>query len=115
MTGFGSCSSGKVTVNFLRRTKGELSRSTQVCTLVMLALVGQGGTTRIEALLWRDPIVLRLKETDSRLDALEAVEEVRSIEDIELRDGVVVTDVEFLTVSEAEEPEKLTELPAISE
>jgi len=107
MTGFDSRSSGRMAVNFLRRTKGEFSRSTKVCTLVMLALVGQGGTAMIEALLWRDPIVLRLRETDSRLDTLEAVEEIRSISDTEPRDGVVA---EFRIVSEAEEPEKLTEL-----
>ena len=61
----------------------------------------------IEALLWRDPIVLRLRETDNRLDTLEAVDEIRSISDTEPRDGVVA---EFRIVSEAEEPEKLTEL-----
>ena len=81
----------------------------------MLALVGQGGTAMVEALLWQDPTVLRLRETDSRLDMLEAVDETRSISDMELRDGVVVMVAEFRIVSEAEEPEKLTELPAISE
>lgn len=69
----------------------------------------------VEALLWQDPTVLRLRETDSRLDMLEAVDETRSISDMELRDGVVVMVAEFRIVSEAEEPEKLTELPAISE
>ena len=112
---FGSCPSGKITADFLRRTKGELSRSTNVCTLVMLALIGQGGTITAEALLWRDPIVLRLRETDSRLDKLEAVDEVRSISDVEPRDIVGVIVGEFRIVSEAEEPEKLAELPAISE
>ena len=110
MTGSGSCSSRRMVVNFFRRTKGEFSRSTKVCTLVMLALVGQGGTTTIEAQLWRDPIVLRLRETDSRLDALEAADETRSISDMEPRDGVVVVVAEFRIVSEAEEPEKLAEL-----
>jgi len=69
----------------------------------------------IEVLLWRDPIVSRLRETDSRLDKLEAVDEVRSISDVAPRDGVGVMVAEFRIVSEAEEPEKLTELPAISE
>jgi len=115
MTGFGSCSSERITVTFLRRTKGEFSRSTKVSTLVVLVLAGQGGTTTIESLLWRDPIVLRLKETDSRLDRPEGIDELRSIPDIEPRDEVGVVVAEFRIVSEAEEPDELTELPAISE
>jgi len=69
----------------------------------------------IEARLWRDPIALRLKETDSRLDKLEAVDEVRGIADTEPRDGVGVVVAEFRIVSEPEEPEKLTELRVIDE
>ena len=115
MTCFGSYLPGKVTVDFLRRTKGELSRSTNVCTVVILALVGQGGTAMIEALLWRDPIALRLNETDSRLDKLEAIDEVKGIPDTEPRDGVGVVIAEFRIVSEPEEPEKLTELRVIAE
>lgn len=115
MTGFDSYSSGKMTVNFLRRIKGELSRSTKVCTFVMPALVGQGGTAVIETLLWRDPIVSRLRETDNRLDKLEAVDEVRSISDMVSKDGIVVMVAEFRIVSDAEESEKSTELPVTSE
>jgi len=114
MTDFDSCSSGRIAVNFLRRTKGEFSRSTKVCTLVMLALMGQGGTAMIEVLLLQDPIVLRLRETDSRLDTLEAVDEIRIISDMEPRDGVVVVVAEFRIVSEAEDPEKSTELEKLS-
>ena len=51
MTGFGSCSSRKPAGNLLRRTKGEFLRSTRVCTLVLLALTGQGGTSMAEDLL----------------------------------------------------------------
>lgn len=69
----------------------------------------------IDALLWRDPIASRLKETDSRLDKLEADDEVRSIPDREPRDGAGVMIAEFRIVSEPEEPEKLTELSATSE
>ena len=68
----------------------------------------------IEVLLLQDPIVLRLRETDSRLDTLEAVDEIRIISDMELRDGVVVVVAEFRIVSEAEEPEKSTELEKLS-
>jgi hypothetical protein len=53
---------------------------------------------------------LRLSETDSRLDTLEVVDEIRNISDMEPRDGVVVVVAEFRIVSEAEEPEKPTEL-----
>ena len=66
----------------------------------------------IEVLLWRDPIALRLRETDSRLDRLEAVDEARNISDIEQpgdRTGVRVA--EFRAVPEPEESEKLRELP----
>jgi len=113
MTCFCSCPPGKMTVDFLRRTKGELSRSTKVCTFVVLALVGQGGTTMIEALLWRDPIALRLKETDSRLDEVEAVDKVRGSSDTEPTDRVGVMVAEFRIVSEPEEPEKSRERRAI--
>lgn len=102
-------------VNFFRQTKGELSRSTKVCSFVALALVGQGGTVTNEGSLWRDPTVSRLRDTDSRLDMSEAVDEIRNISDMEPRDRVVVKVVEFRMVSEAEEPDELTELPAISE
>jgi hypothetical protein len=97
-------------VNFLCWTKGEFSRSTKVFILVAIALVGQGGTAITEALLWRDPIVLKLKETDSRLDELEVVNELRVILDIEPVDEVGVIVAESRIVSEAEEL-----LPAISE
>jgi len=69
----------------------------------------------IEALLWRDPIVPKLRETDNRLDMLEAVDEVRGISDMVSKDGMVVMVAEIRIVSEAEESEKSTELPAISE
>jgi len=115
MIRFGSCGPEKTMVEFSRRAKGELLRSTKVCTIVILALVGQGGTVVIEALLWRDPIASRLEETDNRLDKLEAVDGVRSISDTEPRDGVGVMVAEFRMVSEPEEPEKLTELRAIDE
>ena len=69
----------------------------------------------IEGLLWRDPTVSRLRDTDSRLDTSEAVDEIRSISDTEPRDGVVVKVVEFRIVSEAEEPDELIELPVLSE
>ncbi|KAF9643705.1 hypothetical protein BDM02DRAFT_3132236, partial [Thelephora ganbajun] len=78
-------------------------------------LTGQGGTAMIEAPLWRDSTVLRLKEMDSMLDKLEAVDEIRSISDVEPRDRVGVMLAESRIVSDAEEPDKLTELPAISE
>jgi hypothetical protein len=112
ITDFGSCSSGMMTVDFFRRTKGELPRSTKVFILVVLALAGQGGTAMTEALLWRDPIVLILREMESRLDELEAVNEFRSIADMEPIDEVGVTVPEFRIVSEADE---LTELPVVSE
>ena len=115
ITGFVSRSSGRVAVNFFRRTKGELSRSTKVCTFIILVLLGQGGTVMIEGLLWRDPTVSRLRDTDSRLDTSDAVDEIRSISDTEPRDGEVVKVVEFRIVSEAEEPDELIELPALSE
>ena len=56
----------------------------------------------------------RLKETDNRLDKLEIVEEVRRISEIKLRDGVGVTVAEFRIVSEAEDPDELTEVPEVS-
>jgi hypothetical protein len=115
MTGFGSCSSEKLTLSFLRRTKGELSRSTRVCTLVFPALTGQGGITVIEDLLWRDPIVLRLMETDRRLDKFGADVEIRNISDVESRDEVGVTVAEFRIVPEREDTDKLRELPDASE
>ena len=113
MTCFGWCLPERMTVEFLRRAKGELSRSTKVCTIVIRALIGQGGTAMTEARLWRDPIALRLKETDNRLDKFEAVDEARGISDTEPRDGVGVVVAEFRMVSEPEEPEKLTELREI--
>lgn len=112
ITGFVSCSSGRVVEKFFRQTKGELSRSTKVCTFITFVLAGQGGTVTIEGSLWRDPTVSRLRDTDSRLDTSEAVDEIRSISDMDPQDGAVVKVVEFRIVSEAEE---LTELPAISE
>ena len=115
MTGLGSCSPGDPRANFLRRTKGELLKPTRVCTPVLLPLKGQGGTGIAEDLLRRDPIVSRLKETDNKLDKLEAVDEVRSISDTEPRDEVGVTVAEFRTVSEAEESDELTELVVTSE
>jgi hypothetical protein len=60
-------------------------------------------------------MVSRLKETDNKLDKLEAVVEVRSISDAEPRDEVGVTVAEFRIVSETEEPEELKELPTMSE
>lgn len=69
----------------------------------------------IEVSLWRDPIVLRLREMDSRLGKIEAADEVGSISDAEPRDRVGVMVAEFRIVSEAEEPEKPMELPAVSE
>lgn len=59
-------------------------------------------------------MVSRLKETDNRLEKLEIVEEVRRISDIELRDEVGVTVAEFRIVSEAEDPDELTEVPEVS-
>ena len=56
----------------------------------------------------------RLKETDNRLDKLEIVEEVRRISEIKLRDDVGVTVAEFRIVSEAEDPDELTEVPEVS-
>ena len=56
----------------------------------------------------------RLKETDNRLDKLEIVEEVRRISEIKLRDDVGVTVAEFRIVSEAEDPDELTEAPEVS-
>ena len=56
----------------------------------------------------------RLKETDNRLDKLEIVEEVRRISEIKLRDDVGVTVAEFRIVSEAEDPDELTEVPEVT-
>lgn len=56
----------------------------------------------------------RLKETDNRLDKLEIVEEVRRISEIKLRGDVGVTVAEFRIVSEAEDPDELTEVPEVS-
>ena len=58
----------------------------------------------------------RLKETDNKLDKLEAVDGVRSISDADPRDEVGVTVAESRIVSETEEPDELAlELPTISE
>lgn len=115
MSGFGPCSSGKPIGNFLCRTKGEHLRSTKVSILVFPALIGQGGTITAEDLLLPDPIVSRLKETDSKLDKLETIDGVRRTSDIDPRDEVGVMVAEFRIVSETEDPYELQEHLVITE
>lgn len=119
MIDLGSRSSGKPIVNFLRWTKGELSRSTKVCTLVLAlaTLTGQGGTGTIEDLLCWEAIVLILSETDNRLDNLEVIDEIRSISDIEPRDevGVIVAEFRIVSDTELDPDESREENPEVSE